>query len=84
MMKAGLLGRRVARQVGRSNLTVRRYWYQWTEQTSLTRRPVSGSPQKTSRREDHPIVRHARVEPIASLDAFQTQAAPSLRAPVSS
>lgn len=84
MMEAGWSARRVARQVGRSDFTVRRCWDQWTEETSFTRRPGSGRPRQTSRREDRHIIRHARVEPTASLAAIQTQAAPSLRAPVSS
>ncbi|GFT25193.1 transposable element Tcb2 transposase [Trichonephila clavipes] len=40
----------------------------------------SGRPRQTSCREDRHIIRHARVEPTASF----TQAAPSIRAPVSS
>ncbi|GFU83657.1 transposable element Tcb2 transposase [Trichonephila clavipes] len=38
----------------------------------------------TSRRDDHHIVRNARVQPTASSVAIQTQVAPSLGAPVSS
>ncbi|GFW96201.1 transposable element Tcb2 transposase [Trichonephila clavipes] len=44
----------------------------------------TGSPQQTSRREDHHTVRNARVQPIASSAAIQAQVAPSLGAPVSS
>ena len=80
MMEAGWSARRVARQLGRSDCVVRRCWDQWTEETSFTRRPGSG---QTSRREDRHIIRNARVEPTASLAAIQTQAAASLRAPVS-
>ncbi|GFV25791.1 transposable element Tcb2 transposase [Trichonephila clavipes] len=69
-------------QVGRSALTVRRCWDQWTEDTSFTRRP--GRPRQTSRREDRHIIRQARVERTASLATVQTQAAPSIQAPVSS
>ncbi|GFY15285.1 transposable element Tcb2 transposase [Trichonephila clavipes] len=51
---------------------------------SFTRRPGSGRPQKTSRREDRHIVRNTRVQPTASSAAIQAQVAPSLEAPVSS
>ncbi|GFY17085.1 transposable element Tcb2 transposase [Trichonephila clavipes] len=57
---------------------------QRTKETSFTRRSGSGRPQQTCLREDRHIIRHARVEPTASLAAVQTYAAPSLRAPVSS
>ncbi|GFX49447.1 transposable element Tcb2 transposase [Trichonephila clavipes] len=39
---------------------------------------------KTSHREDHHIVRNARLQPIASSAANQAHVAPSLGAPVSS
>ncbi|PRD35260.1 UNVERIFIED_CONTAM: hypothetical protein NCL1_12066 [Trichonephila clavipes] len=51
---------------------------------SFTRRQGSGRPRQTSRREDHHIVRNARVQPTASSAATQAQVAPSLGAPVSS
>ncbi|GFV92903.1 transposable element Tcb2 transposase [Trichonephila clavipes] len=51
---------------------------------SFTRRPGSGRPRQTSRREDHHIVRNARVQPTALSAAIQAQVAPSLGAPVSS
>ncbi|GFS81253.1 transposable element Tcb2 transposase [Trichonephila clavipes] len=51
---------------------------------SFTRRSGSGRPRQTSRREDHHIVRNARVQPSASSAAIQAQVAPSLGAPVSS
>ncbi|GFX43118.1 transposable element Tcb2 transposase [Trichonephila clavipes] len=50
----------------------------------FTRRPGSGRPRQTSCREDHHIVRYARVQPTASSTAIQAQVAPSLGAPVSS
>ncbi|GFW45681.1 hypothetical protein TNCV_3246181 [Trichonephila clavipes] len=40
---------------------------------SFTRRPGSGRPRQTSRREDHIIVRNARVEPTASSAAITPQ-----------
>ncbi|GFS86897.1 transposable element Tcb2 transposase [Trichonephila clavipes] len=83
-MDARWLARRVARPVGLSDLTVRRCWDQWTEETSFTRRPVSERPRKTSHREDRHIIRYAHVEPTSTLAAIWTQAAPSLRTPVSS
>ncbi|GFT16418.1 transposable element Tcb2 transposase [Trichonephila clavipes] len=76
--------RRVALQVDRSDLTVRTCWDHGTKETSFTRRPGSERPRQTNRREDHHIIRHARFEPPASLAAVLTQAAPSLRVPVSS
>ncbi|GFW61467.1 transposable element Tcb2 transposase [Trichonephila clavipes] len=51
---------------------------------SFTRRPGSGHPRRTSRREDHHIEKDACVQPNASLAAIQAQVAPSLGAPVSS
>ncbi|GFW21582.1 HTH_Tnp_Tc3_2 domain-containing protein [Trichonephila clavipes] len=51
---------------------------------SFTRRSGSGHPRQTNRREDLHIVRNARVQPTASLDAIQAPVAPSLEAPVSS
>ncbi|GFW73138.1 HTH_Tnp_Tc3_2 domain-containing protein [Trichonephila clavipes] len=51
---------------------------------TFTRRPGSGRPRQTSRREDRHIVRNARVQPTASSAAIQAQVAHSLGAPVSS
>ncbi|GFX99042.1 transposable element Tcb1 transposase [Trichonephila clavipes] len=51
---------------------------------SFTRRPGSGRPRQTSRREDRNIVRNARVQSTVSSAAIQAQVAPSLGAPVSS
>ncbi|GFU55655.1 transposable element Tcb2 transposase [Trichonephila clavipes] len=84
MMEAGWSARSLARQVGCSDLTVRRCWDQWTEETAFTRRPGSARYRQTSRREDRHIKRHAFVEPTASLAAVQTLAALLLRASVSS
>ncbi|GFX02688.1 transposable element Tcb1 transposase [Trichonephila clavipes] len=47
--------RRVARQFGRFDCVVRRCWDQWIRETTFTRRPSSGRPRQTSRREDHHI-----------------------------
>ncbi|GFY22076.1 transposable element Tcb2 transposase [Trichonephila clavipes] len=49
MMEAGWSARRVARQLGRSDCVVRRCWYQWIREMSVTRRPSSGRPQQSSR-----------------------------------
>ncbi|GFY05912.1 transposable element Tcb2 transposase [Trichonephila clavipes] len=84
MKKAGWSARRVARHLGRFDCVVRRCWDQWIRQMSFTRRPGSGRPQQTSRREDHHIVRSACVQPNASSVAIQAQVAPSLGVPVSS
>ncbi|GFV78171.1 transposable element Tcb2 transposase [Trichonephila clavipes] len=84
MMEAGWSAKRVARQLGRSNCVVRRSWDQWIREMSFARRPVSGCPRQTSRREDRHIVRNARVQPTASSIVIQAQVAPSLGAPVSS
>ncbi|GFX59814.1 transposable element Tcb2 transposase [Trichonephila clavipes] len=73
-----------ARQLSRSDCVVRRCWDQWMREMSFTRRPGSGCPQHTSRREDRHIVRNVRVQPIASSAANQAQVAPSLGVPVSS
>ncbi|GFU40583.1 HTH_Tnp_Tc3_2 domain-containing protein [Trichonephila clavipes] len=55
----------------------------WTEEPSFSLRPGSGRLQ-TSGREARYIIRHASVEPTASLTAVQIQVSPSLRASVSS
>ncbi|GFX30801.1 transposable element Tcb2 transposase [Trichonephila clavipes] len=51
---------------------------------SFTRRPGSGCPRQTSRREDCHFVRNVRVQPTASSAAIQAQVVSSLGAPVSS
>ncbi|GFW16169.1 transposable element Tcb2 transposase [Trichonephila clavipes] len=51
---------------------------------SFTRRPGSGRPRQTSRREVRHIVRNARVQPTASFAAIQAQVAHSLGTFVSS
>ncbi|GFU71073.1 transposable element Tcb2 transposase [Trichonephila clavipes] len=65
-----------ARQLGRSGYVVR--------EMSFTRRPGSGRPRQTSRREDSHIVRNACEELTASSAAIQAQVAPSLGTPASS
>ncbi|GFX62065.1 uncharacterized protein TNCV_2227911 [Trichonephila clavipes] len=57
MMEAGWSARQVARQLSRSDCVVKRCWDQWIREMSFTRRPGSGCPRQTSRREDHHIVR---------------------------
>ncbi|GFW87629.1 transposable element Tcb2 transposase [Trichonephila clavipes] len=71
MIEAGRSARRVARQLGRSDCIVRRCWGQWIREMSFTRRPGSGRPRQTNRREDSYIVRNARVQPTASSVATQ-------------
>ncbi|PRD29393.1 UNVERIFIED_CONTAM: hypothetical protein NCL1_29538 [Trichonephila clavipes] len=61
MMEAEWAATLVARQLGRSDCVVRRCWEQWIREMSFTRRPGSGRPRQTSRREDRHIVRNARV-----------------------
>ncbi|GFW87847.1 uncharacterized protein TNCV_1359511 [Trichonephila clavipes] len=58
---------------------VRRCWDQWTKETSFTWQPSSGSPRKTSHRDDRYIIRRTRGEPTTAFTAVQTQAAPLLR-----
>ncbi|GFU14942.1 transposable element Tcb2 transposase [Trichonephila clavipes] len=84
MMEARWSASRVRRQLGFSDCAVRRCWAQWIRKMSFTRRPGSGRPRQTSRREDRHIVRNARVQTTASSAAIQAQVAPSLGAPVSS
>ncbi|GFV54857.1 transposable element Tcb2 transposase [Trichonephila clavipes] len=74
-MEAGWSARRVARQLGRSDCVVGMCWDQWIQEMSFTRRPGSGGPRQTSRREDPHIVRNARVQPTASSAAIQAQCA---------
>ncbi|GFW80895.1 transposable element Tcb2 transposase [Trichonephila clavipes] len=47
-------------------------WDQWIREMTLTR-PGSRRPRQTSRREDHHIVRNARVQPSASSAAIHAQ-----------
>ncbi|GFW04902.1 HTH_Tnp_Tc3_2 domain-containing protein [Trichonephila clavipes] len=65
MMEAGWSARRVARQLGRSDRVARRCWDQWIREMLFTRRPDSGCPRQTSRREDRHIMGkltiHSRV-----------------------
>ncbi|GFV38408.1 transposable element Tcb2 transposase [Trichonephila clavipes] len=85
MREDGWSAWRVARQLGRSDCVVRRCWDQWIPERSFTRRPGSGYPRQTSRREvSVDIVRNARLQPTASSAAIQAHVAPSLGAPVSS
>ncbi|GFX38436.1 transposable element Tcb2 transposase [Trichonephila clavipes] len=51
---------------------------------SITGKPDSGRPRKTSRREDRRNVRNAREQPTASSAAIQAHVAPSLGTLVSS
>ncbi|GFU21379.1 transposable element Tcb2 transposase [Trichonephila clavipes] len=75
MIEAGWSTKRVACQLGRSDCAVRRCWDQWIREISFTRRPDSGCPRQTSRREDRYIVINARVPPIASSTTIQAQLA---------
>ncbi|GFX83950.1 uncharacterized protein TNCV_4286701 [Trichonephila clavipes] len=79
-MEAGWSARREVRQLGRSDCVVMRCWDQWIRKMPFTRRPGSGRPRKTSRREYRHIVRNARVQPTDSSAAIQAQVAPSLGA----
>ncbi|GFT58501.1 uncharacterized protein TNCV_1249911 [Trichonephila clavipes] len=81
MIEAGWSARQIARQLSRSDCVVRRCWDQWIREISFTRRPSSGRPRQTSRREDCHIVRNARVQPTASSVAIQAQIVPSQGAP---
>ncbi|GFW89655.1 transposable element Tcb2 transposase [Trichonephila clavipes] len=56
MMEAGWSARRVARQLGRSDCVVRRFWDHWVREISFTRKSGSGRPRQTSRREDRHIL----------------------------
>ncbi|GFT42425.1 uncharacterized protein TNCV_1787011 [Trichonephila clavipes] len=81
MMEAGGSARPVARQLDSSDCVVRRCWDQWIREMSFIRRPGSGRPRQTSRRDDRYIVRNASVQPTVSSPAIQAQAAPSLLPP---
>ncbi|GFV99581.1 uncharacterized protein TNCV_5079431 [Trichonephila clavipes] len=80
MLETGWSAQQVTRQVGLSDLTVRRCCNQWTEETSFTQLTGSGGPRQTSRRENRHIIRNAHVEPPSSLVAVQMQAASSRQA----
>ncbi|GFW81359.1 transposable element Tcb2 transposase [Trichonephila clavipes] len=81
MMEAGWSARRIAPQVGRSDLTKRKCWDQWIEKTSFTHLPGSLRDRQNRHQEGRYIIRHPHVEPPVLLAALQ--AAPSLLAPVS-
>ncbi|GFX25384.1 transposable element Tcb2 transposase [Trichonephila clavipes] len=66
MMEAGWSARRVARQSGHSDCVVRRCWDQWIREMSFTRRPGSGRPPQTSRREGRHIVAPSLGTPVSS------------------
>ncbi|GFX84999.1 transposable element Tcb2 transposase [Trichonephila clavipes] len=55
MMETGWSFRRAARQIDHSDCVMRRCWDQWIREISFTRRPGSGGPRQTSRRENHHI-----------------------------
>ncbi|GFT94366.1 transposable element Tcb2 transposase [Trichonephila clavipes] len=55
--------KRVARQLGRSDCVVKRYWNQWIREISFTRRPGLGCPRQTSRREERHIISPFGVVP---------------------
>ncbi|GFV44404.1 transposable element Tc1 transposase [Trichonephila clavipes] len=66
MKTAGLLTRRVAGQVDRSECAVRNCWEQWTPEGTHARKTGSGATRKTTRREDRRIVRQALVDPTVT------------------
>ncbi|GFX45266.1 transposable element Tcb2 transposase [Trichonephila clavipes] len=70
-MEAGWSARLVARQLGHSVCVVTRCWDQWIREMSFTRKPGSGRPRQTSRREDRHIVRNTRVQLTTSSTAIQ-------------
>ncbi|GFS98889.1 transposable element Tcb2 transposase [Trichonephila clavipes] len=84
MMEAGWSARRVARQLGRFDCVVRRWWDQLIREMSFIRKPGLGHPRQTSSREDYHIIRNALLQPTVSSAAIQAQVAPSLGASVSS
>ncbi|GFS90273.1 transposable element Tc1 transposase [Trichonephila clavipes] len=59
---AGWPTRRVADQVDRSECAVRNCWEQWTREGTHARKTGSGATRKTTRRENHRIVRQALVD----------------------
>ncbi|GFY26196.1 transposable element Tcb2 transposase [Trichonephila clavipes] len=79
MMEAGWPARRIAHKLGRSDCVEMRCWDQWVQEMSFTRRS-----RQTSSRENHHIVRNARVQSTTLSTAIQAPVAPSLGAPVSS
>ncbi|GFX81470.1 transposable element Tcb2 transposase [Trichonephila clavipes] len=84
MMEAEWSAKRVVPQIGRCVCVVRKCWDQWIRKMSFTRRPGSGCPRQTSRREDRHIVLNTRIQPTASSISIQAQVASSLGVPVSS
>ncbi|GFV13360.1 uncharacterized protein TNCV_3615611 [Trichonephila clavipes] len=81
MMEAGWSAMRVARQLGRPDYFVRRCWDQWIRDMSFTRRPGSGCPRQTIRREDRHIVRNTHVQPTASSAAIRGTGSTFTRGP---
>ncbi|GFY12770.1 transposable element Tcb1 transposase [Trichonephila clavipes] len=66
MKTAGRSTRRVARQVDRSECTVRNCWEQWTREGTHVRKIGSGATRNTTRREDRRIMRQALVDPTVT------------------
>ncbi|GFW11338.1 transposable element Tcb2 transposase [Trichonephila clavipes] len=62
MMEEGWSARRVARQLGHSDCVVRRCLDKWIREMSFTRRPGSGRPRQTSRREDRYMPRTKKLD----------------------
>ncbi|GFV42918.1 uncharacterized protein TNCV_1587261 [Trichonephila clavipes] len=60
-MEAGWSARRVARQVGRSDLTVRRCWDQWAKETSFTTTLRAPSSDHSLRRSSYHTTRPRRA-----------------------
>ncbi|GFX46950.1 transposable element Tcb2 transposase [Trichonephila clavipes] len=83
MMKTRKSAQLIARQVGRSDLTMRRCCDQRTEETSFPLKPGSKCLRQISHQKILLITWHVLSESTASLTAVQTQTEPSLRAPVS-
>ncbi|GFT17463.1 transposable element Tc1 transposase [Trichonephila clavipes] len=66
MKTASWSTRRVAGQVDRSELAVRNYWEQLTQEGPHARKTGSGASRKTTRRGDRRIVRQALADPTVT------------------
>ncbi|GFT17600.1 transposable element Tcb2 transposase [Trichonephila clavipes] len=66
MMEAGLLARRVAHQLGRSDCVVREVLGPVDREMSFTQRLGSGHPRQTSRGENHRIIAPSLGTPVSS------------------
>ncbi|GFW75901.1 HTH_Tnp_Tc3_2 domain-containing protein [Trichonephila clavipes] len=71
LKEAGWSNRRIARHMGRSDATIRRYWQEWVENGRFQGYDGSGRPKTTEDQEDRLIVRSAVTASNSSLSTIR-------------